>query len=95
MDAIARRPSAFIPVAMSLAALGLIAAHIATAGVAPQRDEGIAAHLWQLLMATQIPLILYFAATGLPRAPRSTSVVLAVQLLAVLAAVAPVAILRW
>jgi hypothetical protein len=92
---ILRRPSAFLPVAMSLAALSLIGAQIATAGVVPQRDEGLAAHLWQLLMAAQLPVILYFAVTWLPRAPRWASVVLAIQILAVLAAAMPVAILRW
>jgi hypothetical protein len=95
MAAILSRPSAFVPVAMSLAALALIAAQIATAGLGRQPDEGMAAHVWQLLMAAQLPLILYFAITWLPRAPRQASAVLGVQLLAFLAAVAPVAILRW
>ena len=95
MTAVVRRPSAFLPMAMSLAALGLIVAHIVTAGVAPQRDEGLAAHVWQLLIVAQLPVILYFAVTWLPRAPRPASLVLVIQLLAVLAAAAPVFILRW
>ena len=95
MTAVVRRPSACLPMAMSLAALGLIVAHIVTAGVAPQRDEGLAAHLWQLLIVAQLPVILYFAVTWLPRAPRPASLVLVIQLLAVLAAAAPVFILRW
>jgi cytochrome bd-type quinol oxidase subunit 2 len=95
VTAVVRRPSAFLPMAMSLAALGLIVAHIVTAGVAPQRDEGLAAHLWQLLIVAQLPVILYFAVTWLPRAPRPASLVLVIQLLAVLAAAAPVFMLRW
>ena len=95
MTAVVRRPSACLPMAMSLAALGLIVAHIVTAGVARQRDEGLAAHLWQLLIVAQLPVILYFAVTWLPRAPRPASLVLVIQLLAVLAAAAPVFILRW
>jgi cytochrome bd-type quinol oxidase subunit 2 len=95
MTAVMRRPSAFLPVAMSLAALGLIVAHVVTAGVAPQRDEGLAAHLWQLLMVAQLPVILYFAVTWLPRAARPAWLVLAIQLLALMAAIAPVAILHW
>ena len=95
MTAVVRRPSACLPMAMSLAALGLIVAHIVTAGVAPQRDEGLAAHLWQLLIVAQLPVILYFAVTWLPRTPRPAWLVLAIQLLAMVAAIAPVAILRW
>ena len=92
---IVRRPSAFLPVAMSLVALGLIAAHIAIAGIAPQRDEGTAARLWQLLMLGQVPIIGYFAATSVPSAGREGLVVLVVQLLAAIAAAAPIFILGW
>jgi hypothetical protein len=92
---IVRRPSAFLPVAMSLVALGVIAAHIAIAGSAPQSDEGTAARLWQLLMIGQAPIIGYFAATGVPSAGRKGLVVLAVQLLAAVTAAAPIFILGW
>lgn len=80
---------------MSLAAVGVIAARIATIGVGAEPDEGTAAHLWQALMVAQLPVIFYFAVTSLPRAPRSGTLVLAVQLLAALAAMAPVFILHW
>lgn len=92
---IVRRPSAFLPVVMSLLALALIAAHIATAGTAPQADEGTAARLWQLLMLGQAPIIGYFAATGVPGGGRKGLVVLAVQLLAAVTAAAPIFILGW
>ncbi len=93
--AITRRPSAYVPVLMSLAALATILAHIAVAGTAPQPDEGTAAHLWQLLMALQLPVIAYFAVRWLPRAPRRGLLVLAVQAVAALAAAAPVFLLGW
>ena len=89
-----KRPSAFLPVAMSLAALGVVVTRIAATGTAPEPDEGTAAHLWQLLMAGQIPVIAFFAVTWLRRAPRDASLVLAVQVLAGLAAAAPVFLLR-
>jgi len=41
-----KRPSALIPLAMSIAALGLVLGHIALFGGARQADEGAAAHLW-------------------------------------------------
>jgi hypothetical protein len=40
-----RRPSALIPLAMSIAALALVLGHIAIFGTARQADEGSAAHL--------------------------------------------------
>jgi len=54
---------------MSLVALGLVLGHIAMFGGAREADEGAAAHLWQLLMAGQIPVIAFFAIKWLPRTP--------------------------
>jgi hypothetical protein len=88
-----RRPSAFIPVAMSLAALAMVFVHIITSGTAPEADEGTAAHLWHLLMAAQIPLVAFFAIRWLPQSPRSALPVL--QAIAGLAALAPVYLLHW
>jgi hypothetical protein len=73
----------------------VIAVHIVIAGTAPQRDEGAAAHLWQVLMVGQVPIIGYFAATSIPSSGGKALVVLTGQLLAALAAAVPVFILRW
>jgi hypothetical protein len=75
---------------MSLSALSLVLFHIAVYGTAREPDEGTAAHLWQLLMGLQIPIIAFFAIRWLPRSSRSAVAVLALQLMAGLAAVAPV-----
>lgn len=85
-----KRPSAFLPLAMSLAALAVVIAHVALVGTQRQADEGAAAHLWQLLMAAQLPIILFFAARWLPQSPRQGLLVLALQLAAAFAAAAPV-----
>lgn len=90
-----KRPSAFFPVAMSVAALGIVIVHIITSGTARQADEGTAAHLWQFLMAAQIPIIGFFAIRWLPESPRSALPVLAMQAVAALAALAPVLLLNW
>ena len=90
-----RQPAAVAPIAMSLGALAAIGWHVARFGAAPQPDEGAAAHLWQLLMAGQLPVILYYAVTSLPRAPRAALLVLGAQAAAVLAAAAPVFLLGW
>ena len=90
-----KRPSAFLPMAMSSAALITIAVHVARSGTAPQADEGAAAHTWQLLMVLQLPFVAYFAIKSLPEAPRQALVVLAIQLAGIAAAMAPVALLHW
>lgn len=93
--AVLKQPTAIAPIAMSLAALALVIGQIALVGTARQPDEGTAAHLWQILMAAQLPVIAIFAVRSLPRAPRAAVVVLAVQIAAALAAVVPVFLLGW
>jgi hypothetical protein len=93
--AIVVRPSAFLPLAMSLIALALVLGQLAMFGAAPEGDEGTAAHLWQLLMVGQVPVLAFFAVKWLRRAPRQTLYVLAMQAGAALAAMAPVYILNW
>lgn len=93
---IVKKPSAFLPLAMSITALALLAGAYAFAlitghgGLVRQPDEGAIAHLWQLLMAGQLPVLVFFAIKWLPRAPRQTVYVFALQLVAALAAMAPV-----
>lgn len=89
-----KRPSALIPLAMSLAALSLVLGHIVVFGGARQADEGAAAHLWQLLMAGQIPVIAFFAIKWLPRTPGQALLVLGLQAVAGLAAATPVFLLN-
>ena len=90
-----KRPSALIPLAMSCAALAIVLGHIAMSGVGREADEGTAAHLWQLLMAGQLPVVAFFAIKWLPRSPRPALLVLALQAGAALAALAPVFLLNW
>jgi hypothetical protein len=87
---IIKKPSAWLPMAMSLVALALVLGHIAMFGVAPEADEGTAAHIWQILMAAQVPIVAFFAVKWLPRTPKQTLLVLALQSGAALAALAPV-----
>lgn len=90
---VSKRPSAFLPLAMSFTALTMVLLYVALYGHARQPDEGAVAHLWQLLMAGQLPIMLFFAIRWLPRARRQTSFVLAEQLGAALASVATVFLL--
>jgi hypothetical protein len=84
------KPSAFIPMLMSFAALMLLLGGLAAGVVVREADEGPIAHMWQLLMAAQLPLLAYFVIRWLPRVPRPTLCVLALQVGAALAAMAPV-----
>ncbi len=90
-----RKPSAFLPVAMSLAAFSVIFIHIILHGTTRQADEGAAAHLWQLLMSLQIPIIAFFGIRWLKHSPKYTLLVLVLQLVAALIALAPVYLLHW
>jgi len=99
LSAMLRRPSAFLPLAMSLSALTMVLVCIAVGVIAHQpavhnpavrEDEGAIAHLWQLLMTVQMPIILFFAIKWLRRAPGQTLRVLGLQAGAWLASCAPI-----
>ena len=96
MDAsLLKRPSAIIPLTMSAGALAVIIGYVAMFGTARQADEGTAAHLWQLLMAGQVPVIAFFAIKWLSIDPGRALPVLAVQVAAALAAAFPVWWFQW
>ena len=62
-----KQPSAYLPLALSLAALILVLGHAAIFGVVHEADEGSAAHIWQILMAVQLPIVAYFILKWLPK----------------------------
>ena len=90
-----KRPTALLPVVMSLAALATVIAYATMFGTARQADEGSAAHIWQLLMAGQVPVVAFFAIKWLPAEPRQAGLVLALQVGAALAALFPVWWFQW
>jgi hypothetical protein len=90
-----KSPAAWIPIAMSLAALAIVLFHVAMFGIAPQSDEGVEAHLFQLLIAGQAPIVVVYAFRSLPRVPRAAFLVVGIQVLAMVAAIAPVYLLGW
>jgi len=84
------KASAFMPILMSVAALTLLLGGMAAGVVVREADEGAIAHIWQLLMAGQLPLLVYFVIKWLPRAPQQTLYLLTLQIGAALVAMAPV-----
>ena len=75
--ALIKHPSAYLPLAMSLAALALVVGHAAVYGVVHEADEGTAAHVFQILMVAQLPIVAYFVIKWLPRRPRESLMILA------------------
>ena len=87
MSSLLKRPSAWVPIALSLSMLTFILVYLATVGVSapdPNADEGTPAHLFQLWLVLEALMVLFFALTWLPRAPKQTLLILALQVAAVL-----------
>jgi hypothetical protein len=87
-------PSAFLPIAMSLAALTLVIIHVAMYGVTHEADEGTPAHIFQLLLIAQVPIVAYFMIRWVPEKPQQAIPIMALQAAAALAAIAPVLLLN-
>ncbi|MGD0876536.1 MAG: hypothetical protein ABSA01_00130 [Anaerolineales bacterium] len=94
-SALLKKPSAFLPVGMSLVALATVFIHIILFGTTRESDEGVAAHIFQLLLIVQLPIVAFLAIKWLPRFPRPAQLVLALQAAAGLAALAPVFYFKW
>ena len=95
--------SAWMPIALAVTAMTVLVGYLLTGPHAPtiliehgvaRADEGPAARLWQLLMLAQLPLILFFSATWLPRDTRRALLMLALQVSAFVAAALPVFLLE-
>ena len=77
-----KQPSAWIPIALSLAALAMLLGYVATFGVVQHEDEGTPAHIFQLIMLAQLPIVGYFTIKWLPKRPKQSLLVLALQAVA-------------
>ena len=95
MTALLRKPSAWLPLLMSLAAIGLIVGHVALVGVARQDDEGTEARIFQLLMLVDAVAIGAFAVRWLPVAPKAAISVVAMQLVVAAIPIVTIAALEW
>ncbi|WP_229238437.1 hypothetical protein [Dyella amyloliquefaciens] len=90
-----RHPGAWAPLVMSLAALVVVVGHLVFVGTARGTDEGASAHLFQLLIAAQVPVVGFFAIRWLRRMPGHAVGVMALQAAAVAVACAPVWYFQW
>jgi hypothetical protein len=65
-----KQQSAFFPLVMSFADLAMVLVHAAKFGVVYETDEGTAAHIFQVLMIAQIPIVALIMLT--PAKPLNT-----------------------
>ncbi len=61
MLALLKRPNAFVPLAISAAFLAALLGELLRGTLVLWPDEGALAHLFQILMPLQIPIIAWFA----------------------------------
>ncbi len=86
-----KKPSAWIPIAMSLSVLALMLVVITHFGVpSRQEDEGTGAHLFQIWLLLEVFMITFFGVKWLPQKPSDALLILFMQIVAVLLACSPV-----
>jgi hypothetical protein len=88
------RVSAIAPFVMSLSAFILVLVAVAAGWDKGMTDEGSAAHLFQLLIALQIPFILAFLVTADWKRFVRVAGIVSLQAAAVALAVGPVAVFK-
>ena len=85
------RVGAIAPVVMSLIALSLVLFTVLTGWERDLKDEGVGAHLFQLLILGQVPFVVAYLVTANWRSVLGVAKPIALQLTVLAIAVAPVA----
>ena len=88
------RVGAIVPVVFSLLALAVVLVVATTGWERHLRDEGAAAHIFQLLIVAEAPFILLFLVTANWRAVRPTARALAFQAAGLFLALGSVAVFK-
>jgi uncharacterized BrkB/YihY/UPF0761 family membrane protein len=83
-----KKPSATVPIAISFAALTLVVVHHSLIISGDDSDVGGFSRAFRIILALQIPLVIYFLYRWLPRKPNEALRVLALQAGAALVAIA-------
>jgi hypothetical protein len=92
-----KKPSAWVPIALSLVGLAFMLSLLAIHGVPTpdeNKDEGVAAHLFQLWLVLEVLMIGFFAVRWLPKKPREALLVLGLQVELVIITCSPVFLLH-
>ena len=77
-----KKPTAWIPLAMSFVALAMILGYVAMFGIVHNGDEGAPARIFQLIMVAQLPIVAFFGLSWIAKKPKETLIVLVVQAIA-------------
>lgn len=93
MSPLIKRPSAWIPIAMPFAILGMMFYIVLTSGFVYHADEGAPARIFQLWLAIEFFSVVLFGVKWLPREPKQAIPIIAMQIVASLSACAPVFLL--
>jgi len=88
------RISGIVPIVLSLMAFGLVIVAILTGWDKGDADEGSAAHIFQLLIAAEVPFMLVFVATAEWKRVVRVAGLIALQAAALVLAFAPVAFFK-
>lgn len=95
MNSILKKTSAWVPIVMSVCALGLLFVYVLIFGISQKsQDEGLAARLYQLLIFGQLPFIAYFIFTWVPKMPKKAVIVVLLQIAAIVITFIPLYILE-
>jgi hypothetical protein len=89
-----RKPAAWLPLLFSAAIAALLLTAYLRGDLRPKPDEDAYAHLFQIFLAAQIPIIAWFAIKWMPQAPRPGAIVLILQFLAIAVVCSPVYLLH-
>ncbi|MDO8557564.1 MAG: hypothetical protein Q7S09_00010 [bacterium] len=84
MNAIIKKPSAWIPIAAPLIFFAYLVIYITVFGIVREEDEVTGAHFFQLWLVLEPLAIGFFAVKWLPRAPKQASLILALQIIVAL-----------
>ena len=90
-----RKPSAWVPVVLSLGIIAMLASFLLNAyfseqGIIRENDEGTPAHLFQIWLVLEALLIPTFAVRWLPSLPRQATKIIALQIFLVFLGCFPV-----
>jgi hypothetical protein len=94
MNSIIRKPSAWLPIVIPLIFFAYLVIYITLFGVVREEDEGTGAHLFQLWLVLEPLLVGFFAIKWLPRVPKPTLQILALQIGAALLPISVVFFLK-
>ena len=94
MITLSAKPSGAMPLLMSLTALLIAIVYVVARGGQHEADEGPAAHIFQLLIVGQVPIIGFFLIRWIRGNPLACLSVAACQIIALAAALLPVWLYR-